>query len=152
MTIRHRCPPSGLHRMAHTSLGPDWKVTGRIPLILDVLRRQFKVPVGHIAAALDLLEESSAILAQLRIGEVLAADLELVEPEPVGHVAVIVVGLGRERLECVGIPIRPRGIGAELVVARVIDWIVAVAAVDEIADEDGAAVGYGIGTSGIVRG
>lgn len=150
--MSNRSATGRLHRPPHTSLSPNRQVTMRVPLILDIIGRPLKPPVGQRTTALDLSLQASTVGAELRIRPILPADLEAIVEEFVRDIARVLDDLQGQRFHLED-PAGAEGQGAaELVVVRVVDGVVAVAAVDDGVDEMAFAVGGAAGALGFVRG
>jgi hypothetical protein len=106
-----------------------------IPLELHIVRRPFEPPIGQRATALELLFQSLAIRSQFRVAPVLTSDLEAIVNEFVRYVAVIFVDLLSQGFHFEDPAVAGGEGAAELVVMWVVDGIVAVAAIDDAANE-----------------
>lgn len=129
MTISMTSPPSTLHGATHTALRPHRQSARRIPLILDIIRRPLEAPIRNRPAASNLLLQPLSISAQFRIRKVLPPNLKSIKHQVVRHITRIFRGLFRSGFDFEGPPVGDDA-AAEFVIVRVVDRVVAVAAVD----------------------
>ncbi len=90
---------SRLDRIAHTIFHANGQFPAREPRELGIVRRLLEVPLGDLAAPLDLVVQTGAVLTEFCRVKFLAAHLEIVVPEIVGDIAAI-GRLGRRRWRC----------------------------------------------------
>ena len=78
MTVTRTAPAGTLHRAPHARLCPNWQVPIGIPLILDIIRRPLKVPIGDSTTSRNLFLQTLPINAQFRVGEILPTHFKFV--------------------------------------------------------------------------
>ena len=129
MTISITSPTSTLYGSTHTALRPNRQIARRIPLILDIIRRPLEAPIRKSPAASNLLLQPLSISAQFRIRKVLPPNFKPIKYGLVRHITRIFIGLFGSWFD---FEIPPVGddAAAKFVIMRVVERVVAVAAVD----------------------
>lgn len=140
MAIPRRRATGRHDRISHAMLSSNRQTPMSVPLILDVIGRPLELPPCHRPTALKLCQQALAMIAQLGVRPVFPPHLKPVEQKPVRDVAVHLVDLFGKRFHPENPP-APRSQGAaELVVVRIVNGVVAVAAVYHRPDEIALAI------------
>lgn len=131
VTIVSSRATSRFHGMPNTSLLPGKCLPIRKPLIATITRCPFKIPFQKPITTRNLSPQPFTISTQFRVGPIFPPDLKLVVCNFIGDIAGIAVFFVSQGVDLILPSIRCGERTAKLVVVGVIDWVVAIAAIDD---------------------
>jgi len=131
VTFISRAATGRFRSIFNTSLLPDKCLPARKPLIATITKYPSKTPFRKPITTRNLSPQPFTISTQSRVGQIFPPDLKFVVCKFIKDIAGTAVFFVSQGLDLIFPSIRCGERTAKLVVMGVIDWVVAIAAIDD---------------------